>query len=425
VLGVGLAQIPSLARLTQTLGASLVARDYVRAASLLGFGRRTVFARHVLPHVAGPLAIHATLVLGLSLVAISTLSFLGVGLQTPDYDWGLLVSNGQTFIATNPMAAIGPALFIVVTGVMFAGVGESIGLRRAIIVPVPRRAQRSGRRTSPASLADAGQAASVRDLVVQFDAADIVVEAVRGVSLSVPPGGRVGLVGESGSGKTLTARAIAGLLPPQARIAGGSVFASGIDMANPVGAGRVDLARACSMVFQDPNTALNPALRIGTQLTECVRHQSGLSRRAARQLAIETLEAVQIHDATGLLRKYPHELSGGMRQRVCIAIAVMSRPALVVADEPTTALDNVVQKEVLSVLDVALTTTSAALLLIAHDLAVVAQLCDEIYVMRDGVIVEHGTRDQVLYSPRDNYTRALLEAQPRMGQRRRAPGSVG
>jgi ABC-type dipeptide/oligopeptide/nickel transport system ATPase component len=154
-------------------------------------------------------------------------------------------------------------------------------------------------------------------------------------------------------------------------------------------------------------------------MIEGPRHHEGMGRKQALELAARTLEAVQIHEPEAVLRRYPHQLSGGMRQRVCIATALMLRPSLIIADEPTTALDTIVQAEVLAVLDQVIARTGTALLLISHDLAVVASLCDQIHVMREGLIVESGTKDQIIHRPRHPYTQALLAAQPLIGQNRR------
>jgi ABC-type dipeptide/oligopeptide/nickel transport system ATPase component/ABC-type dipeptide/oligopeptide/nickel transport system permease subunit len=420
VVGVGLAQIPSMARLTQTLVASVSQRDYVDASRLLGLSRLIVFSRHVLPHVMPPLAIHSALVLGLSLVAVSTLSFLGVGLQLPDYDWGVLVSKGQPFIFTNPLAAVGPGLFVIITGIVFASVGETFARaapRRKVTEDAEVIAEGPVGQTKLPHMAQ--PVAVARNLSVCFDTGSTVVEAVRCVDLIVPAGARVGLVGESGSGKTLTARALSGLLPPQARILTGSVEMGGIDVTDTSRVDHHQLAGACAVVFQDPLTALNPSMRIGAQMIEGPRRHQGMGRKEALVLAARTLEAVQITEPELVLRLYPHQLSGGMRQRVCIATALMLRPSLIIADEPTTALDTVVQAEVLAVLDQVIEATATALLLISHDLAVVASLCEQIHVMRDGVIVESGAKDDIINRPQHPYTEALLAAQPSMGQNRR------
>ncbi|SHK74320.1 peptide/nickel transport system ATP-binding protein [Pseudonocardia thermophila] len=249
----------------------------------------------------------------------------------------------------------------------------------------------------------------VRGLSVRFRAA----HAVRGVDLDVGAGECLALVGESGSGKSVTARALLGLLPPTAEIAGRAVF-DGIDLQITSGRRSPVVGSRLTTVFQDPMRALNPVLRIGDQITEVLRLHAGMSRAAARVRAEELLAAVGMADPGRRLRAYPHELSGGMRQRVCIAIAIACRPALVLADEPTTALDVTVQRQILDLVDELRRASGMAMVLITHDLAVVAGRADRVAVMRAGEIVESGPTRDVFTAPRHPYTAALLDAVPRI-----------
>lgn len=229
---------------------------------------------------------------------------------------------------------------------------------------------------------------------------------LRGVSLDVPRGAVHGLVGESGGGKTLVGRAALDILPAAAAVTGGAIRFSGRASGGPPG-------REVSMILQDPMAALNPVLRIGTQTTDVLRKHLGLSRGAARTRARELLEAVRIRDPEQALRKYPHELSGGQRQRVIIAIAFACDPRLVIADEPTTALDVTVQKRILRLIKEQQSRTGAAVLFITHDLGVVAKICDEVSVIHAGRILETAPVADLFDAPRHDYTRALLAATPR------------
>ncbi len=229
---------------------------------------------------------------------------------------------------------------------------------------------------------------------------------LRGVSLDIPRGAVHGLVGESGGGKTLVGRAVLDILPAAATVTGGAIRFSGRPSGGLPG-------REISMILQDPTAALNPVLRIGTQTTDVLRKHLGLSRGAARTRARELLEAVRIRDPEQALRKYPHELSGGMRQRVIIAIAFACDPKLVIADEPTTALDVTVQKRILRLIKEQQSRTGAAVLFITHDLGVVAKICDEVSVIHAGRIVETAPVAELFDAPRHDYTRALLAATPR------------
>jgi len=248
----------------------------------------------------------------------------------------------------------------------------------------------------------------VRDLQVFLPTgARTEIEAVSSVSLHVADGERVGIVGESGSGKSVTGRAIAGLLPTSPRVrVNGSVRVAGIEM---VGAGRAAQekvrGKTVGMIFQDPLTFLNPTMKIGRQVAESIPRSRGGDRQAEVQ---RFLAQAGLEDAAALARRFPHELSGGMRQRVLIAIAIAKLPELIIADEPTTALDATVQQRVLQTLDDAVRTLGTSLILISHDLAVVAQMTDRVYVMYRGRVVESGTTADVLRAPRHPYTQALL-----------------
>lgn len=254
-------------------------------------------------------------------------------------------------------------------------------------------------------------AVEVRDLRVAFPSPDGWVEVVRGVSLTVAPRQRVAIVGESGSGKTMLGLSMLGIAPPQARLSG-SVVIDGTDMVSaPEPVLRRMRGGAISMVFQDALSALNPVRTIGSQLSESARRHGGLSKRQARERVLEVLASVGVPAPAERFGAYPHQLSGGLRQRVMIALALLNSPSVVVADEPTTALDATIQAQVLEVLRSGL--SDAALLLITHDLAVAAQVCDWANVVYSGRIVEHGPIRELLHEPRHPYTRGLIGAVPR------------
>ncbi|MGI3786537.1 MAG: ABC transporter ATP-binding protein, partial [Janthinobacterium lividum] len=253
----------------------------------------------------------------------------------------------------------------------------------------------------------------LHDLDVEIPLADGTLHAVRGVSLTANAGQAVGLVGESGSGKSLTLRAAMDLLPVPARITGGSVLVNGQDVTGLRPAQRRALVSSqMAMIFQDALTALNPTMRIGDQVAEVPRQRLGMSRTAARTRALDLLDQVGIRDPEQRYRAFPHELSGGMRQRVCIAIALSADPGLILADEPTTALDVTIQAQVLGVLGRLRREQGVGLVLVTHDLAVVSSTCSELNVMYGGRVVEHGSTDVLLSAPRHPYTAALLRSVP-------------
>jgi oligopeptide/dipeptide ABC transporter ATP-binding protein len=253
----------------------------------------------------------------------------------------------------------------------------------------------------------------VRDLRVEFQLARGVVHAVDGVSFDVGPGEALGLVGESGSGKTVTLRALVGLLPRGAKLTGGTIEIDGVD----VTAAREDEQRrlrgtTVSMIFQEPMTALNPVMRVGDQIAEEPLVRLGMPRRAARARAVELMALVGIPDPRRRALAYPHELSGGLRQRVMIAIALSGEPKLVLCDEPTTALDVTIQDQILKLLRKLQHELDVSLVFVSHDLAVIAQTCRRLAVMYAGQVVESGPVEQVFREPRHPYTLGLLRAVP-------------
>jgi oligopeptide/dipeptide ABC transporter ATP-binding protein len=253
----------------------------------------------------------------------------------------------------------------------------------------------------------------VRDLQVEIPLPHGILRAIRGVSLVVDPGEAIGVVGESGSGKSITLRALLGLLPQPARITGGSILLDGVDVTGmPAKRRQKLLTDAVSMVFQDSLTALNPVMRVGEQIAEVPHRKLGMSRTAAHARAVDLMEQVGIPDPERRYRAYPHELSGGMRQRICIAIALSTNPRLILADEPTTALDVTIQAQVLNVIETLRRERELGLIFVSHDLAVVSQTCSRVYVMYAGRVVESGDIRSILHDPLHPYTYALLRSVP-------------
>jgi oligopeptide/dipeptide ABC transporter ATP-binding protein len=253
----------------------------------------------------------------------------------------------------------------------------------------------------------------VRDLVVEFPLRSGTLRAVDGISFDVHEGEALGLVGESGSGKTMALRALVGLLPQTARIAGGSIELAGQEL---VGAGESRLRSVrgtdVSMIFQEPMTALNPVMTVGDQIAEAPHVRLGLGGREARGRALDLMRRVGIPDPVRRYESYPHELSGGMRQRVMIAIALSAGPRLILCDEPTTALDVTVQDQILKLLRGLQDDLDVALVFVSHDLAVIAQTCSRVAVMYAGQLVEDGDVASVFSEPRHPYTLGLLRAVP-------------
>lgn len=422
VFAIGLAGAPSFARLCQNLIAGIEARDFVSAARAGGVGRFRVLIRHVLPNVGEPLIVNATIGAGGVLLAFAGLSFLGLGVQPPDYDWGRLMMDGVRAIYSNPVAALAPGAAVVIAGLAFNLVGESaaraLGISDDALLTSMVRHRPLRRRSAGAQVAAPGapeaDVLDVQDLHVRFPGAAGPVHAVRGVSFTVRAGEIVGIVGASGSGKSMTALAVAQLVSDPGRVDATAIRFLGTDLRT---AGKEQLRRllgsSLAMVFQDPMSSFNPTMRMGDQLAEVAVEHGGLRRGEARERAVDRLGAVRITQPARRARQYPYEFSGGMRQRAMIGMGLMTSPRLIIADEPTTALDVTVQSQVLELLRAVRDEEGASVLFISHDISVVAELCDRVLVMNAGRIVEELSASE-LSSARHPYTRALVAAVPHM-----------
>ncbi|MBP1156461.1 MULTISPECIES: ABC transporter ATP-binding protein [unclassified Paenibacillus] len=257
----------------------------------------------------------------------------------------------------------------------------------------------------------------VEQLKVDFDLNAGALTAVNGVSFELGEGETLGVVGESGSGKTVTALSIMGLLQSPASVKGGKIWYKGQDLTalSEAGWGKIR-GRTISMIFQEPMTSLNPVLKVGIQIAEIYVHHLGISMKEGLHKAAEMLEKVKLPDPHGILNKYPYELSGGMRQRVMIAVALACRPDILIADEPTTALDVTVQSQILKLILEVQAEMNLGLIFISHNLSVVAQLCNRVAVMYAGEIVEEGFTKEIFSSPRHPYTAGLIDSIPRRGK---------
>jgi peptide/nickel transport system ATP-binding protein len=292
---------------------------------------------------------------------------------------------------------------------------RAAGQRRAAVPTGSAVAQAAGQPGSvPTQSSVAGAAVPTRSLV-----------AVRDLSFTLAPGEVLGLVGESGSGKSITSLAIMQLLPPQARVSGEIIFAENGSAWNLASLGEDSIRQLrgsrIAMIFQEPMTALNPMMRIGDQVAEAVLAHHPVSKREAWQRAVDALNDVAIPEPARRARDYPHQLSGGMRQRVMIAMAVVNRPKLLIADEPTTALDVTIQAQILELLGELRVKFGLAMLFISHDLAVVSKVADRVAVMYAGSLIELGTKREVFRAPAHPYTRGLLQAVPDLRTDRSRP----
>ncbi len=260
---------------------------------------------------------------------------------------------------------------------------------------------------------------SVRDLHTNFQTDSGEVHAVNGVSFDLDRGQVLGIVGESGSGKSVTSYSIMQILADNGRIASGSILYKGEDVVQWDEKKMHTFRGKCvSIIFQDPMTSLNPVFTVGNQLMEAITLHTDKRGKAARERALEMLQLVGINEPARRLRQYPYELSGGMRQRVMIAMALACEPDILIADEPTTALDVTIQAQILELMQVLQKKLGMAIILVTHDLGVIAEMCDEIIVMYGGRICERGTADEIFYNPCHEYTKGLLRSIPEAGSRK-------
>ncbi|MEV5610194.1 dipeptide/oligopeptide/nickel ABC transporter permease/ATP-binding protein [Streptomyces sp. NPDC052225] len=416
---------PPVARVVRANVLDQYGEDYVTAERVIGARTPHIVIRHVAVNCAAPILVFCTVQVAEAIVFEASLSFIGAGVRPPDPSWGSVIADGKNMVLIGGWwATVFPGLLMLLTvlslNILSEGVSDAWAAPAArdvttkeadrLETPAPgtgkvlelpgltEAAARLRARARP--LPDAPPILSVRNLAVGFDARHGGVDIVDGISFDVRPGELLGLVGESGCGKSLTALTVMGLHPKGARIKGEVTF-DGRELTDlPMSARRRLLGHDMAMIYQDALSSLNPAMTVRAQLKQVVR-------RGGRRSPAELLHLVGL-DPDRTLRSYPHELSGGQRQRVLIAMALSREPKLIVADEPTTALDVTVQAQVIELLLRLRAELGFALVLVSHDLALVADVTDRVVVMYGGQIVETGVTADLVQSPQHHYTRGLL-----------------
>jgi peptide/nickel transport system permease protein len=422
---------PQIARIVRANVAAQYGEDYIAAERVLGARTVHILHRHVIRNTAAPVLVYATVMVANAIVFEASLSFIGAGLQPEDgpSSWGSVIAYGQQLLASHGWwATFFPGLLILLTvlalNVLSEGISdvwaapaarqpttraddidrvEEAGTQVGEVTPLPGLGEAAARLAARARPLPSGEPIlSVRRLRVGFPERHRGVDIIDGIDLEVRPGEVLGLVGESGCGKSLTALTVLGLQPAGARVAGQIRF-EGTDLLRLSRRGRRELmGRQLAMIYQDALSALNPAMTVGAQLKQLVR-------RGGTRTATELMELVGL-DPRRTLSSYPHELSGGQRQRVVIAMALSRDPKVIVADEPTTALDVTVQAQIIELLLRLRAELGFALILVSHDLALVSDVCDRVAVMYGGQIAETGVVADVLAAPAHHYTRGLLGA---------------
>lgn len=424
MLALGILFSTSFLRLSR--GVVLAEREevYVRSARVIGASDLRILLRHIFPNIAPPLIVQTTLTVGAVLLAEAGLSFIGLGVQPPEASWGTMLNTAASFMDLDWFLAIPPGIAIIVTVLSVNLLGDvlrdSIGRGIAVRVQPPAASERTSvtvdttASSSPALPPRQGEVLRVEgfDVMLRLPG-DVEVPVITDLSLSITKGETLGLVGESGCGKTLTGLAVLGLLGAALRTSRGTITLNGrVLSGNDPKELEAVRGNEVAMVFQDPTTSLNPAFTVGSQIAEVLRKKKGMSWEQAQKTTIDLIDRVGIPRAPERANAYPHELSGGMAQRIAIARALSCNPSLLIADEPTTALDVTVQQEILDLFRDLQTEYGMAMMFVTHDLAVAADICDRIAVMYAGEIVEMAEVDTLFADPRHPYTRGLLSAMP-------------
>lgn len=427
ILAVGIVSIPVFIRTTRAVALSMLAEPFVEGSVSLGCSPLRVMVRHVLPNMAGILLTLSSLLFASTLLTASGLSFLGLGTQPPEPEWGTMLGESRSYIRSHPYMATFPGLFLALSALGFNLLGEEL---RNIYDPTsvrPRRRRPFARFVSkhksphPAlpALVEFQQAdivVAARDLEISYITDNGLMAAVRGVDVTLRRGRMLAVVGESGSGKSTLLRAIGTILPHgKAIISGGTLMIGGEDFFSLTSARLQEIRRKhIGVVFQDASSALNPVMTVGAQLIEAITSGNPLPKQMARARAVELLAAVQITDPDRRLDQYPHEFSGGMKQRIVIAIALAQEPDILLADEPTSALDVTIQQQILVLLRGMQQKRQMAMMFVTHDLGLVSRYADDVAVIYGGRIVETGTVEEVFSRPMHPYTRALRAATPKL-----------
>lgn len=426
MLAVALIFVSTYIRLARALVIAEREKLYVEAATVSGLRNQAIMFKQILPNIAPPLIVQTAVMMGAAVLVEATLSFLGLGLDASSASWGGMLSEATRMQAVQPLLPWPPGIAITLTVLAFNLIGD--GLRDALGIEKAHHARRGrlklplrrDRSCAPAAVDNANDLAlQVRNLsVAVHNDQHGKIHLIDGIDLDIRAGECVGIVGESGSGKTTLGLAIAGLLPASAWVDSGSIVLNGRNIKN---CNERELQKIrgseVAVILQDPFSALSSVHTIGKQLEQAITNHHAMPKKQVRQRAIELLTQVGIPNPEERLGDYPHQFSGGMAQRVVIAMALAGNPRVLIADEPTTALDVTVQEEILDLLYQLRQTLGMAILLVTHDLGVVADSCDRTVVLYAGQVCEYGDVEEFFSHPRHPYAQALLAAMPEGGDK--------
>ena len=425
LIAVAAVNIPFFARNIRGVTVGIAHREFVDAARLSGMSDARIILTEILPNVVPVIVIAMSTTIGWMILETAGLSFLGLGSQPPQADLGSMLGEARSALITNPHTSVVPGVMILIIvmaiNLLGDGVRDALDPRLKSGALSRPMAATLVNRTGPVPEPKGNGLLEVQDLETQFHVKNRVYKAIDGVSLHVKPGECLGIIGESGSGKSVTALSVMGLVAsPPGVITGGAVRYDGTDLIGaPYKHLREMRGKNVAYIFQDPLATLHPLYKVGDQLIEAIRSHYSISGAEGRKKAIDLLRAVRIPNPEKRISDYPHEMSGGMRQRVGIAMALANDPDIIIADEPTTALDVTVQAQILALLDDLRKTRGLAIVFITHDFGVVAQLCDRVAVMYAGRILEEGPTKAILDAPMHPYTARLMACVPELGEGKR------
>ncbi len=391
---------------------------YIAAARISGLSDAAILLRHVLPRIAGPVIVQLSLFAGITIIVQTGLNFLNFGVPPPAPSWGGMIFEAAASLNDFPWLLVPSGGVVAISILAFGFLGDS--LRDASTESWTRPSKRQSAAVRQASMpADipAGALLSLRNVCIATGSGAAERLLVQGLSLDLQAGETLGIVGESGSGKTMSILALMGLLPPGTYIASGVAVLGGelIDLSNLPRLAQLR-GKVLGMVFQEPMAALDPCFSIGYQLTEVLRLQGRFTAQEIQHKVIGLLEQVKIPNPQDVALRYPHQISGGMAQRVSIARALACEPRILLADEPTTALDVTVQSEILALLRSLCASRQMAMLFVTHDWGVVADICDRAMVLRHGQVLESADVVSLYHRPQHPYTQALVAANPHNSQ---------
>ena len=406
-------------RVVRSVTLSVREELYIEAARISGLSDAAIISRHVLPRIAGPVIVQLSLFAAAAVTTQTGISFLGLGVVPPAPTWGGMIYDAAASVNDFPWMLVPSGLTVALTILSFGLLGDAL---RDTAVETWARA--STKKAGAAIVLDPNAAPVAGDVVLAVRNVTIkalkkpgdttpVRPLVNKVSFELKAGETLGIVGESGSGKTLTSLSLLGLLPPGTEVAAGEAVVKGRRIAlSDENALRSLRGKTIGMIFQEPMAALDPCFTVGYHLTEVIRAHSSVSGKDAKAQALQLLKQVQILDPEDIMGRYPHQISGGMAQRVGIAKALALKPAILLADEPTTALDVTVQAEILELIRSLSQSHHMAVVLVTHDWGVVADICDRAMVLYQGEMQESATVVDLFHSPQHPYTQALLRANP-------------